>query len=393
MILGIGLLSFLLGFQAGDGRTLTAAPEGWLVERADAWEALFNRTSGWTGADGIYSIPISGDESPGSAAETSTLFVFSDTFIGEVGSDGQRLAGSTLVNNTLVLLKGGEPVPGNIEFRWPSGGTGNPKAVFEPATPNTNPGDWYWLMDGIALDGWMHIFALRMKRGDGGVFNFAVAGVALLSAPLDSPAPWQDQVQLDTPLHFVPTDGRGEIIFGAGIMANTAEAGAPDPDGYIYTYGTQNDPFVKKLVAARVLPNEFQDFSKWRYWDGTIWSTDIETAATLANRVSSELSVSPLTDGRVVLVFQLDTLGRDVAVRIGESPVGPFGDVVTLWSCPEPDTDPDIYCYNAKAHPNLSQPGELLISYNVNTFDFFDHFTNADIYRPRFINVRRAPGS
>ena len=85
MILGIGLLSFLLGFQAGDGHTLTVAPEGWLVERADAWEALFNRTSGWTGADGIYSIPISGDESPGSAAETSTLFVFSDTFIGEVG--------------------------------------------------------------------------------------------------------------------------------------------------------------------------------------------------------------------------------------------------------------------------------------------------------------------
>lgn len=208
---------------------------------------------------------------------------------------------------------------------------------------------------------------------------------------MDSPDPLLDQIQVDTPLHFIPADGRGEMIFGAGIMANTAEAGAPHPDGYIYIYGTQNDPFIKKLVAARVLPNEFEDFGKWRFWDGAAWSPDIETAAPLANRISSELSVSPLPDGRVVLVFQLDTLGRDVAIRIGDGPVGPFGDIVTLWRCPEPDTGPDIFCYNAKAHPHLSRPGELLISYNVNTFDFFGHFASADIYRPRFINVRRAP--
>ena len=170
----------------------------------------------------------------------------------------------------------------------------------------------------------MYIFGLRIMAGGGGVFNFAVAGIALLSTPLDSPNPWLDHVQVDTPLHFIPTDGRGEIIFGAGIMANTAEAGATHPDGYIYIYGTQNDPFIKKLVAARVLPSEFEDFSKWRYWNGAAWSPDIETVAPLASRVSSELSVSPLPDGRVVLVFQLDTLGRDVAVRIGESPVGPW---------------------------------------------------------------------
>ena len=45
--------------------------------------------------------------------------------------------------------------------------------------------------------------------------------------------------------------------------------------------------------------------------------------------------------------------------------------------------------YNAKAHPHLSRPGELLISYNVNTFDFWgDFFRDADIYRPRFIRLK-----
>lgn len=31
--------------------------------------------------------------------------------------------------------------------------------------------------------------------------------------------------------------------------------------------------------------------------------------------------------------------------------------------------------------------GELLISYNVNSFEFQDLFDNADIYKPRFVRV------
>jgi len=45
--------------------------------------------------------------------------------------------------------------------------------------------------------------------------------------------------------------------------------------------------------------------------------------------------------------------------------------------------------YGAKAHPHLSAPGELLISYHVNTFDFWENFSagGVDIYRPRFIKL------
>ena len=199
--------------------------------------------------------------------------------------------------------------------------------------------------------------------------------------------PFQDHIQTEVPLHYVPTGGRGEIIFGAGILANTFEALAPFPDGYVYVYGTQNDPFDKKLLAARVLPGSFTNFSQWRFWNGFDWVADISDVAPLASRVSSELSVSPLSDGRFVLVFQLDTLGRDVAIRVGNSPIGPFGKHYSVYRCPEPAADNDIYCYNAKAHPHLSKPGELLISYNVNSFEFADHFNNADIYRPRFIRL------
>jgi len=77
-----------------------------------------------------------------------------------------------------------------------------------------------------------------------------------------------------------------------------------------------------------------------------------------------------------------------VGFRPGESPVGPFGFYRGIWHCPEADIDPDIFVYNAKAHPHLSTPGKLLISYNVNTFDFGDAFKDADIYRPRFVTLQ-----
>ena len=232
-----------------------------------------------------------------------------------------------------------------------------------------------------------------MEPGDGGGFNFAVAGVSRITLPLDSPHPIQDQVQVDTPLYFRTADDAYEHVFGGAIMPNTAEAGAPAPDGYLYVYGYRSALAngKKQAIAARVLPGDFESFKAWRYWNGTDWVPDIGEVAPLQGTdwLSSEFSVTPLPDGRYLLAYQRFGIGQETSVRLGSSPTGPFGPAVTLWTCPEAGVDPDIFCYNAKAHPHLSQPGELLISYNVNTFDFADH-VHADIYRPRFITVRLA---
>jgi len=358
------------------------------AEAAPDWTALFDTNSGWSGADGIYAIPLSGIDAPGSAtAQSRTVFVFSDTFVGNVNAQGERMPGTVMINNTMAMLRGPDPISARMKFYYPVV-NGNPRSVLIPNTQDSRPGDWYWLQDGIAVNGKLQIFTLRMEPGDGGVFNFKAAGVGVVTKPIANPrANWQ---QADAPL-FVPGDGvRGDLIFGCGFMANTVEAGAPDPDGFIYVYGTQNDPLVKKLLAARVTPAEFEDFSAWRYWNGSGWGTDINSAAPITSRVSSELSVTPLGNGNYLAVFQLDTLSDNVAVRVGESPVGPFGPVQIVWSCPESNITPDSYVYNAKAHPHLSKPGELLVSYNVNSFTFGDHFQNADIYRPRFIRLKIA---
>lgn len=372
------------GQVTADTGKVTISSRAWSVETAPEWDALFDRDSGWTGSDGIYSFPISGDERPGHATET--IFVFGDTFIGDVVNN-QRQPGTIMVNNTVATLSGSDPLPDQITFYWGEFGLGGAEAVFVPDTPDANPGDWYWPNDGIVIDDTLYLYALRLEStGQGGGFGFAANGVALLSAPLNTNNPLRHLTQVDTPLFLPANDIRGDIILGHAVMPNTVASGAPYPDGYIYIYGHQNDPLNKKLIAARVLPQHIADFSQYEYWTDSGWSNDIQAIAPIVGRISSEFSITPLPNGRYLLVVQRDTLSAFVAVRLGDSPVGPFGPMTDIYECPEAAFG--WYCYNAKAHPHLSQPGELLISYNVNTPDFLEHFSNADIYHPRFIRLK-----
>jgi hypothetical protein len=356
----------------------TVAP--YSAGRAPEWEALFDRRSGWTGSDGIYSIPLSSDERPGSAASTETFFTFGDTFLGEVDDADRRSSGSVLINNTTGHLIGGAPDASKLSFHWRTSGA-TPQAWVVP----TDSKKWYWMQDGVVANGKLYNFALRMRRA--AVVGFAVDGVDLLSGSASQRPLLQTYTRTQTPFYVGRSGSLGEMYLGAGVLPNTAEAGAPNPDGYLYVYGTRNDRGNKKLVVARVRPAEIETASAYRYWDGATWQTQLARAAPITDRVSSELSVTPLADGRFLLVFMLDALGRDVAVRYGNSPVGPWGAPISVWSAPEPNLDPDVYTYNAKAHPHLSAPGELLISYNVNSFAWEDHFANADIYRPRFVRL------
>ncbi|WP_210490277.1 hypothetical protein [Rufibacter aurantiacus] len=47
-------------------------------------------------------------------------------------------------------------------------------------------------------------------------------------------------------------------------------------------------------------------------------------AATLTNRVSNEMDVNFMEDGRVLAWYHLDTNSLTVAIQTGQTPVGPF---------------------------------------------------------------------
>ncbi len=363
---------------------LLAAPQAtWTVETHPQWTGVFDRTSGWTGADGIYSIPLDGDDRHGS--QSATFWVFSDTFIGDVDPQGHRLGGTVMVNNTVAFLPADTgAAPAKIQFDW-GVVNGATAAMFRPDTPATQPGDFYWMKDGIAIDGTLHLFAGRFNTTPP---PFSRHGISLISIPLTDRPPFPNAVQRDTPLWRPENSWRGQLAFGGAVLENTAEAGAPDPDGHVYVYGVQEDPSNKKAIVARVPRADFADFDAWRFWDGAAWVADVTASKPVAGRISTEMSVTPLPDGRFLMVFMLDTISRKIAVRTAPAPEGPWGDFTEIYHIPVPANPPGLFTYHAKAHPHLSDPGELLISYNVNTTgSFWDHFTYADIYRPRFIRL------
>ncbi|MEO6149816.1 MAG: DUF4185 domain-containing protein [Mucilaginibacter sp.] len=356
------------------------------VEEAPEWTALFKRTSGWFGADGVYSIPLNGSDKPGN--NTKTLIVFSDTMVGEI-KDGVPQPGYTMVNNTNAIITG-DPKPENIKFNYDTDDKGVPKTTFIASTPKTAPGEYYWLGDGFVNEAnnkvYIHAYRVRNKKPED-VWAFEEVGTTLISFPKNSKPPFKDQKQMDTPFFIDGPTPADYGVLGSGVFVNTAKAGAPNPDGYIYVYGTRTKK--KSLLVARVLPKDYENFSKWRYWDGKTWNTDIKQIADVTDRVSHELSVSPLPDGRYILVFQADGISYTTAARIGLTPYGPFGPVINLYESQVGKENKNFLPYNAKAHPNLSKPGELLISYNVIGFDFYnDMKTSPQHYRPRFIKLK-----
>jgi hypothetical protein len=358
------------------------------VSEAPEWSAMLKRDSGWFGGDGIYTIPLNGIRERYAKPEDKVLFIFSDSMIGAI-RDHTMAPGYKMIHNTVALLQGGEPVNDHMHFYWDTDKKGEAESVFVPKTPMTQKDDYFWLGDGFvdqALHNNIYIFGYRVRNVSSGAFGFKEVGNVLIKVNADSTPPFLQQQQMDTPFYL--EDAAGESgSFGAGVYMNTKEAKAPNPDGYLYIYGVRG--MAKKLMVARVKPADLEKFSQWTFWDGETWSPDMAKVADVTKDVSNELSVTALPDGRYALVFQVDGMSTTVAMRIGKTPYGPFGPIIKLWDCKNDLAKKTYLVYNAKAHPSISKPGELIISYNINSLDFINDLkVDPNLYRPRFIRVK-----
>jgi hypothetical protein len=80
-------------------------------------------------------------------------------------------------------------------------------------------------------------------------------------------------------------------------------------------------------------------------------------------------------DGRVIATYGLNTNSPDVVIQTGATPLGPFQPAKKYGKRPKYIMELIFILNNAKAHPHLAKPGEFLISYNVNSFNFIENIT------------------
>jgi hypothetical protein len=360
------------------------ADEGVVSEPAREWTGLMSNYIGWLGADGIFSIPLNEDDSIGSASDLSkTMFIFSDTYIGSANILKGSMVSFGFKNHTVALLEGKEPFTSQYSQMLDNGVGNN---IFEYKC---------WLEDGIAIDDKVHIISFIPND------QWNPTQTDLLTIPIVDGVPDLANFtkQSNVPLYY--EDDKQIILFGAGIYDNTSHTKALDPDGYIYVYGWTQEwsEGVKKLVVSRVKREDYSDFTKWRYWDGKQWGDKITDAlkpeAVISQgRISCELSVTPMTTGKYkgkyMLVYTKDVMSKEVEYCIGDTPNGPFYDPTLLYYCEDNilnEESGNVYNYNAKAHPHISQEGELLITYNSNAVDSTTQLRNVEVLHPRWIRI------
>ncbi len=394
------------GNWGGDGYGLSAlrayCGSGYYAEPAQDWDGVLSRYNGWTGADGIYAVRLSGDQASGIETQPAarTLLVFSDTLIGTVDPVTRARSNVKMPNQTFALFEGNDPATLSARFYYP--GSAEPSAL--PLKPE-EAGAWYWFGDLFSAAGRIYGFPLVLEHLEDAPagFNFQQTGVDLAVFPVEAGLPDMKAIRIIRDaardrLSFVQRKPKHIILYGGGVLENTAEAGASSPDGYLYIYGYLDDARNQRLLTcARVEPARVEDLSAWRYYteDGT-WSDRVEDSAGIVGQVSPELSVTEIRfgpdTGKYLLTYTPGTMGDRIAVRVGESPVGPFGEEQVIFCSSATRTlRGKAFSYNAKAHPVLSRSDEVLISFNTNGGDWSSLIQNADIYRPRFIRWRLVP--
>lgn len=243
-----------------------------------------------------------------------------------------------------------------------------------------------WIQDGVVIDDYLYLFPLLVKDYQS---FFKVYKTGIIKVPIvDERLDYDNLEYLDSDLTSVDSTG-SYIYYGAGVLNNTVYDGNENGDGYIYIYGYK-DYNGRHLTVARCLPEDITNTNNWTYYNGTDFVNDINQSKELIEGVSPELSVtyipSGMYEGKFMLIVMEDTTSGYIGYSISDTPYGDFEDFETIYKTSIGEQYNGAFSYNAKMHSHLSEEGNYLISYNVNTTSL-SGLNNVDVYRPRFIRM------
>lgn len=346
-----GLLATSIPLSAAAAPTcvdVTAAVDEQLRDRF----GQYGDTAGqWTGADSAYSVEL---------PDGRTAWIYSDTFLGEVNETHGRPLDSPFIHNSINVDDGGE-------ITTYTGGTPEAPESLVKVAGADEARDWYWFGDATVHGDELQVLLVEFVKTGDTMWDFAFAGNGV--ATFD--ASTLELISVDE----IQTDG---INWGSAIYENTE-------DGYTYVYGVEDLGAQKFAHLARVAGGDLAD-GQWEYLGDEGWSTDHATTKRILEGVSNEFSVSSF-QGRFTLVTgdATEILSSKIVMYRSTSLEGPWTGKTVLYSTPE--TGGNIFTYNAKAHPELGDGHTLLVTYNVNSFDTNDLYTEVDNYRPRYVTV------
>lgn len=336
------------------------------IETLPHYEKLFQPPSGWVGGDGAYSATLGTDR---------FLWLFGDTFVGEV--QGGRRVNARLVNNSIGVQTGREPRTALVAFFYQTLPDGLPAAFVQPEDGL----GWIWPFHAVRTPEGLYLFLVQLERaGHPPFFDFRLVSnwLAHVGNPDEPPGRWVISQRK------IPW-GNESRHFGSSLLLK---------GGYCYIYGTLNERVRrlpgKHMILARAPAESIGDFNAWRFFSNGEWITEVDRASRVCEKVASEFSVSFQPGlNRYVLVYSEEGLSPNILARLSPTPYGPWSRPTRVYQCPEARRDPRVFCYAAKAHPEIALiPEELIITYLTNSMDIERIGSDASLYRPRFLKIR-----
>lgn len=315
---------------------------------APRFDRLFHRTDGgWTGGDGTLSVPL---------PDGRTVWLFGDSFLGPVSSDGRRPPNAPFIRNCLVVQQGDmlETLFGHLR--------GRPSAFFVPPAA----GQWYWPGHGTVEGGALKIFLHRFERTGPGLWAWRWVGTDIATLSLPSLA----LASID------PAPAANGLMYGVCILKTGA---------YTYIYGTADRDTPKQAYLARAPAAHIQ--GPWKYFSGHGWSDAPAASKPILSGVSTQYGVMRANDG--FYLFTMDgriPFSNTIVVYRAKHPWGPWKGPVPVYRAPEASRA--VAAYNPFVHPQFTVHDRALVSYNLNAVADPDLvYRNAAVYRPRFIRV------
>ncbi len=386
-------------------------------------------SAGWTGADSTISIELPNGDS---------AFFFSDSFIAEspqMPGDGRVFTNENGLRlrepNCLPPVCGPKPehihyVYNSIVVRSKDGKTlktlvgekdknGYSTAYFKPKSDDPNV--MYWLGDPTIVDIkgekkiWIFLNEWRVARPFDKKFfiEFKGQAIAQLDAEtlkIESINPLKNLVDQGVWGISVWLDGKDFYIYG---MKNEGEIKTDKPSTFSLA-DRYKKLYIAKTDATKGIES-VSDLKNWQAWDGQNWSKNVKKRASIIpekDSISDELTIKRLNIGGkpVFVMVSFDTAvgyqnWKDLYLYSACEPQGPFNKKYFVYQTPtagltklagmtgSQSLQSGLSVYNPHIHPQFTENGELLISYNSN-LPFGakpGDSIYADFYRPRFVRV------
>ncbi|MBR9980522.1 MAG: DUF5005 domain-containing protein, partial [Desulfatitalea sp.] len=302
---------------------------------------------GWSGGDGTLSIPL---------PDGRTVWLFGDSLLGAVAPDRSRASDAPFVRNCLVVQSGFDL---QTHCRDANGGAVD-------TFPSGTPAAWYWPAHGLTVADRLLVFLHRFESTGPELWQWRWTGNALARFSLP-------ELHLE---RITAAPSANGILYGVTVLEHPP---------WVYIFGTDDRPFPQQAHLARVASGRID--GPWHYFDGRQWSGDPAASVPILSGVSTQYAVLAARDA--FYLFTMD--GREpfshwlVAYR-AHQPWGPWHGPLPLY--PAPSDEGRVAVYNPFVHPQFTDNGRVLVSYNRNPIDDPDAlYRDADLYRPRFVWV------